>query len=261
MNIRTKKGFTLIELLVVISIIAILMAIMMPALTMARNQAKRTVCTSNMHQWAVACQSYCIDNKDQFPARFSPNDGKRNHNALIYYYVKQGSYTRINLLDIFVIPYLGDSKSADCPSNPNQVLSWDEQKEATKSASAQTVSGDYGLYVGYDKNLGYIAWGPGPDFNLNPTASRDAFVPPFKSSISPSTMAITGCMVYNYYSTDRNWYYYHPYGKDATNPPDGAPAAYVDGSANYSKYNDMVIYQRYINHPQSIQFWWPDPKK
>ncbi len=53
-----KRGFTLIELLVVIAVIAILMAILMPALSVAREQARRTACMSNMRQVGVALAMY-----------------------------------------------------------------------------------------------------------------------------------------------------------------------------------------------------------
>jgi prepilin-type N-terminal cleavage/methylation domain-containing protein/prepilin-type processing-associated H-X9-DG protein len=56
------KGFTLIELLVVIAVIAILMAILMPALHRAREQGKRVVCESNLKQMALAWIMYAEEN-------------------------------------------------------------------------------------------------------------------------------------------------------------------------------------------------------
>jgi prepilin-type N-terminal cleavage/methylation domain-containing protein len=63
MKMRGKRGnqiggFTLIELLVVIAIIALLMAILMPALSRARKQGKRSVCMSNMKQLILAWTAY-----------------------------------------------------------------------------------------------------------------------------------------------------------------------------------------------------------
>ena len=49
-----KKGFTLIELLVVISIIAMLLAILMPVLNKAREQANNAICRSNLHSWGIS---------------------------------------------------------------------------------------------------------------------------------------------------------------------------------------------------------------
>lgn len=59
---RRPKGFTLIELLVVIAIIAILMAVLMPALSAAREQGKRAVCLSNLKQLTFAWIMYCDEN-------------------------------------------------------------------------------------------------------------------------------------------------------------------------------------------------------
>jgi len=61
--VKRRFGFTLIELLVVISIIALLMAVLMPALQEAREQGKRAVCLSNLKQLSLAWMMYADDNQ------------------------------------------------------------------------------------------------------------------------------------------------------------------------------------------------------
>ena len=64
---REVNSFTLIELLVVIAIIAILAALLLPALTSAKNKANRVKCTSNHHQIALGFHMYASDSEDRFP--------------------------------------------------------------------------------------------------------------------------------------------------------------------------------------------------
>jgi len=59
------RGFTLIELLVVIAIIAVLMAILMPALSYVRKQARASACQSNLRQMAIAMNLYTLDHDDR----------------------------------------------------------------------------------------------------------------------------------------------------------------------------------------------------
>jgi len=63
-----SRAFTLVELLVVIAIIALLMSIMMPALSKVRRQSRATKCLANLHQWGLIWQMYTQDNDFCFPS-------------------------------------------------------------------------------------------------------------------------------------------------------------------------------------------------
>jgi prepilin-type N-terminal cleavage/methylation domain-containing protein/prepilin-type processing-associated H-X9-DG protein len=66
---RSARGFTLIELLVVVAIIALLIAVLLPSLAKVRDQGKRTLCASNLHQQGLAIFSYGNDHHGTGPLR------------------------------------------------------------------------------------------------------------------------------------------------------------------------------------------------
>lgn len=73
MEVR-KRAFTLIELLVVIAIIAILAALLLPALARSKEKAKITQCKSNEHQLSLAIMMYAGDNQDYLPNCLNANN-------------------------------------------------------------------------------------------------------------------------------------------------------------------------------------------
>lgn len=139
MRKSTKKqntAFTLIELLVVISIIALLVAILMPALSKAKDQAKRTACSAQLHGIAAAAVTYASDNDDKFPRchqEISPGTGSYAIWTANTKYLAHGILVREKYIDNPEVYY--------CPGNRNESLQYGKQSSAYGGAGGGWPSG------------------------------------------------------------------------------------------------------------------------
>ena len=118
-HIMTRtRGFTLVELLVVIAVIAILMAMLMPALSRAREAAKRISCANNLKELTLAWMMYADDNDDKVaPARADqqdPGKGWTGWNYFDYPEEDQISLIKGGLL----YKYCNNVKAYRCPVSP-----------------------------------------------------------------------------------------------------------------------------------------------
>ena len=110
---KRSRAFTLIELLVVISVIALLLSILMPALGRVKKQAQAVVCRSNLKQWGVIFSLYAQDNNDSFP-QSERGDGVLDRDA----YWMGATLPYYNVWDIRYCP--------SCRPDPdNNILAYD----------------------------------------------------------------------------------------------------------------------------------------
>lgn len=107
---QARTAFTLIELLVVVGIIAILVAILLPAVAKAKEYGRKVTCGSNMKQIALALQSYADDFGDMYPLAWIDQPWSILQDDLTTSHIRMGWMRRL-------FPYVGQQdKVYKCPS-------------------------------------------------------------------------------------------------------------------------------------------------
>ncbi|AQQ71635.1 putative major pilin subunit [Limihaloglobus sulfuriphilus] len=154
---RSKKGFTLIELLVVISIIALLMAIMMPALSKVRNMARKIVCGSHMHNMGIAIENYKANNDGFYPIAYWSNNSfaRRTYTeSLIKADLIDGEET-VEGNDEWVVGASSVREAYSCPSFRKFL----ERKREMIYGWGDNIAEHYPIGYGYNSHLSrYNSW-------------------------------------------------------------------------------------------------------
>lgn len=117
-----RRAFSLLELLVVLGVTWLLIALLMPAFSRLRESARRVACASNMHQIAIALESYARDHRNRFPNSYFAGDRSRLARPQEMMVLNRGTWgdTWDGIGRLYRANYIGDPGTYYCPSHTGQ---------------------------------------------------------------------------------------------------------------------------------------------
>ena len=162
---NSRRGITKIEVLVVIVVLAILVAMILPALLASKRKSSRVGCSSNLKQIGLSFKTWSLDNNDKYPMQVSvTNDGTMeliaNGNAFVHFQVMSNELTTTKILLCWNDKERTNAISWENLNNQN--VSYFVGVNATQNNPNNILAGDRMLTLnGMPVNPGLVSFTPG----------------------------------------------------------------------------------------------------